>query len=324
MIFRRSSKVHVVLPKAALSAIFDECDLYDHDETGGRIVGTYREHDGKLTMHVLGIIEPGPKARRSPVMLFQDGDYQEQAFRKIEETHPNIEHLGTWHTHHVNGLQTLSGGDITTYTKTVNHQNHNTDFFYALLVVGKRKSKDPLQRYSFKHFVFRRGDDRFSEIAPRHVEIVDSPLVWPLAAPVEHARAVHASKQAEAAYRQVSQSAAEVVRPQVGRIYDRDILAEFYRGVRPYTSPKLGFYWRGPIELLDGSKVEVVLVEDSSGSVPMYSLVLRDAPQPLKDVAEVLSKKEFASARAALISAERLCNRSLFDQLGDARKRDGD
>ncbi len=324
MTLHHASNVHIILPKAALSVIFDECDLFHHDETGGRIVGTYREHGGKLTVEISGIIEPGRNARRSPVMLFQDGEYQEQAFRKIEEKHPNIEHLGTWHTHHVNGLQTLSSGDIATYSKTVNHHNHNTNFFYALLVVEKHKSKDPLERYSFKHFIFRRGDDQFYEIAPRHVEIVDSPLVWPTAAPVEHARVIRTSNQAEAARRHVSHSTSEKVRPQAERVYDRDILAEFYQGVRPYSSPKLGFYWRGPIELLDGSKVEAVLVEDSSGPAPTYSLVLRDAPKPLKDIAELLSKQEFASARVALISAERLCNRFLFEKISGGSKSDGD
>jgi hypothetical protein len=315
MTLHHASNVHIILPKAALAVIFDECDLFLHDETGGRIVGTYRDHGGKLTIEVSGIIGPGRNARRSPVMLFQDGEYQEQVFRKIEEKYPKIEHLGTWHTHHVNGLQTLSGGDITTYTKTVNHQNHNTNFFYALLVVGKNKSKDPLERYSVKHFIFHRGDDRFYEIAPRHVEIVDSQIVWPIAASVEDVRAAHVSRQAPTAYRHSSQSASEVARPRAERVYDRDILAEFYPGVKPYSSPKLGVYWRGPIELLDGSKAEVVLVEDSSGHSPTYSLVLRDAPKALKDLAELLAKKEFPSARVALISAERLCNHALFDNL---------
>ncbi len=175
-----TNKVHIVLPKAALHEIFDECDRFDHDETGGRLIGTFSEDHGKLTLTVAGIIEPGPNATRSPVVLFQDGEYQEGVFRKVEQAHPEIEHLGTWHTHHVNGLQTLSGGDITTYGKTANHPNQNTPFFYALLVVGKHRAKDPLERYSMKHFIFHRGEDSFYEIPSRQVEIVDTRLVWPL------------------------------------------------------------------------------------------------------------------------------------------------
>ena len=42
-----------------------------------------------------------------------------------------IEHLGNWHTHHVNGYPNLSGGDVATYRRIVNHELHNLDFFYA-------------------------------------------------------------------------------------------------------------------------------------------------------------------------------------------------
>src|ERR1700726_902690 len=119
MKFHSTNKVRLVIPKAALTTIFDECDGFDQDETGGRVIGTFEEGRGKLTIHVTGIIEAGPQARRSNVSFFQDGDYQEQVFRKIEDHHREIEHLGNWHTHHVNGLQNLSGGDVETYYRNV-------------------------------------------------------------------------------------------------------------------------------------------------------------------------------------------------------------
>ena len=299
-----TNKVRIVLPEAALLEIFDECDRFDHDETGGRIIGTYKEHWGKLTLNVTGIIEPGPEARRSPVMLFQDGDYQERVFRKVEEQHKDIEHLGTWHTHHVNGLQTLSGGDITTYTKTVNHPNQNTPFLYALLVVGKNDGSDPLERYNFKHFIFRRGDDDFYEIPSKQVEIVNTPLIWPVVKRVPH-HGRHVSAGMEPKW-SVNLNA------QPERFYDQDILSVFYTGVKPFTSPKLGLYWRGSLELLDGSEVQVVLVEDSSAERLTYTLMIRDAPKHLVEVAEKLSKQDFSSARVALITAERFCNRFLY------------
>jgi hypothetical protein len=311
---QHTSKVHIVLPKAALSVIFDECDRFDHDETGGRIIGTFNEDRGKLTLHIVGIIEPGPKAERSPVKLFQDGEHQEGVFRKIEREHPQIEHLGTWHTHHVNGLQTLSGGDITTYGKTVNHPKQNTPFFYALLVVRKNKTKDPLDRYAIKHFIFRRHHDDFYEIPSRQVEIVDTPLVWPLEddATVKHGE--DAPKQIEPTARYTAHSSASNLGARPERVYDRDILTDFFQDVRPFTSAKLGFYWRGTIDLLDGSKIPIVLVEDSTLDAPKYSLILRDVPKPLDEVAELLSKQEFPSARVALITAERFCNRFLYQQ----------
>ena len=302
MIFHTAEDVRLILPEAALTTIFDECDRFDEDETGGRVIGTFKESHRNLVLRVNGIIEPGPKAKRSRVTFFQDGNHQERIFRQIERSHSEIEHLGNWHTHHMNGLSTLSAGDITTYRRTVNHHKHNTPFFYALLVVAKCKTSDPLERYSIKHYVLRRDDERVYEIPQRLVEIVKTPLVWPLAQghdakPADHPTADRFGAQPE-------------------RVYDRDILGEFYKEVRPFTSKKLGFYWRGPVELLDGSKVQVVLVEDSSSRVPTYSVVLREPSDPLKDIAEQLAKQEFPSARAALIMTERNCNRVLYEKRG--------
>ena len=86
-----------------------------------------------------GVIEPGPEARRTRTSFFQDGDYQTEVFRRLEEQDPAIEHLGYWHTHHVNGYPRLSGGDVATYRRIVNHELQNLDFFYALLVTHHRE-----------------------------------------------------------------------------------------------------------------------------------------------------------------------------------------
>ena len=289
--------IRILFPEAGLTAIFDECDRFDRDETGGRLVGTYTEHGGKLTVQVTGIIESGPQAKRSPVSFFQDGAYQEDIFRRIEHRHPEIEHLGNWHTHHVNGHPTLSSGDIETYHRTVNHHQHNTPFFYALLVTAKHRTTDPRRRYSIKHFVFRRGDREFYEIPSRHVEIVETPLVWPVSA-------------SHAGHSDHTHNAGSSTRPD--RAHDNDVIGEFYPGIRPYSSQKLGVYWRGPLELLDGSRVQVVLLEDSTGHAPKHSVALRDVPAALQSVADELARAEFPSARAALIVTERSCNRALY------------
>jgi len=298
MKFHSTDKVRLVMPTAALVTVFDECDGFDQDETGGRVIGTYQEHRDKLDIHVTGIIEAGPQASRSAVSFFQDGAYQEQVFRKIEDQHREIEHLGNWHTHHVNGLQHLSGGDIETYYRTVNHRNHNTPFFYALLVTGRQKSADPLRRYTVKHYIFRRGDERIYELHGNQVEIVEKPLVWP------------ASVGSHAVHRERSEPSSSPARPD--RAYDNHTIQEFYPGIRPFSSPKLGVYWRGALDLLDGSSVQVVVLEDAAGHVPKYSATLRDAPTTLQDVADELSRVEFSSARAALIATERNCNRALY------------
>jgi hypothetical protein len=302
MNFQLTENVHVILPQAALTTIFDECDRFEHDETGGRAVGTFKELGGKLALCVTGIIESGPKAQRTAVSFFQDGEYQERIFRQIESRHPEIEHLGNWHTHHVNGLPKLSGGDIDTYYRTVNHHNHNTSFFYALLVTAKHRTSDPLRRYSIKHYVFRRGDERVYEIPRRQVEIVESPLVWPTS--VAHTGHETSSDPADLGV-------------QPGRVYDRDILAELYQGFRSFASKELGFYWRGPLELLDGSKVQVVLLEDSKAPGPSYSVALREPPEVLKGIADELGTREFSSARKALVTTERVCNRTLYQHRCD-------
>jgi hypothetical protein len=308
MKFHTTDKIRLLIPKDALITVFDECDGFDQDETGGRVIGTFEEHRGKLAIHVTGIIEAGPQARRSAVSFFQDGEYQEQVFRKIETHHPEIEHLGNWHTHHVNGLQHLSDGDIETYFRTVNHRNHNAPFFYALLVTAKNRSSDPLSRYTVKHYIFRRGDERIYELRRDQVEVLDAPLIWP-------ARAGHPRDKRD-------NRPKHELRPNPNRAYDNDILSEFYRGVRPFSTAKLGVYWRGPLELLDGSKVEVVLLEDSTAPSPTYTVTLREPPAALKDLAEEIANVEFPSARAALITTERSCNRALYRQHGEMRRVD--
>src|ERR1700675_3772012 len=114
----------ILIPRKILNGIFNECDKYCDVETGGRIFGFYRKIDSNLYIDVQALIGPGPNARRTSTSLFQDGDYQEKMFRGIEKYYPLIAHLGNWHTHHCNGLQTLSEGDIRTYLKTVNSKNH--------------------------------------------------------------------------------------------------------------------------------------------------------------------------------------------------------
>lgn len=308
MKFHSTDKLRLFITRAALVEVFDECDGFEQDETGGRVIGTFEEHRGKLDIHVTGIIEAGPQARRSKVSFFQDGAYQEQVFRKIEDHHREIEHLGNWHTHHVNGLQHLSDGDLETYYRTVNHRNHNAPFFYALLVTAKHRSPDPLRRYTVKHYVFRRGDERIYELQRDQVEITDAPLIWPLAAGRHQEKGDSRPKQE--------------LRANPDRAHDNDILSEFYRGVRPFSSAKLGMYWRGPLELLDGTKVEVVLLEDTAARNPTYTVTLREPPAALKGLAQEIATVEFPSARAALITTERSCNRALYRRSGEGKKID--
>jgi integrative and conjugative element protein (TIGR02256 family) len=156
----------ISIPAPILEGIFNECDRFESEETGGRLLGFYTWKGVDLHIDVQAVIAAGPNAIRTRTSFFQDGEYQERIFRLVEKRYPRIEHLGNWHTHHVNGLRSLSSGDCETYRKCVNSRNHNTDFFYALLVTHRT----PVQRYGIRHFVFVRHSNDFVEVPQRDVE----------------------------------------------------------------------------------------------------------------------------------------------------------
>lgn len=306
MMFTRSDDILVQLPRAAIEAIFNECDRFNVDETGGRILGTYREGAADLRMAVNGIIEPGPNAQRSQTYFKQDGAYQELIFRQIEEHVPEVEHLGNWHTHHVNGLKHLSGGDIDTYRRTVEHHNHNTNFFYALLVTEKLPGRTGLDRYAFKNYVMRRGDPNVYEIPASGVRIVDAPLVWPN-------QEDHMPRRARAEPRDTVVANSDLV-------LDQDAVAHFFPKVKTLQSKELGIYWRGGIILADSSVQEVVVLRDPEAG-GACTVTLRDAPEMLEPVNKELDKRQFPNARTALIATERACNAHLVSSLNHKARR---
>ena len=51
--------VRVEIPGCVLESVFEECDRYDSDETGGRMVGHFALEAGTLVVRVRGVIEPG-------------------------------------------------------------------------------------------------------------------------------------------------------------------------------------------------------------------------------------------------------------------------
>jgi len=183
--------------------------------------------------------------------------------------------------------------------------SHDTSFFYALLVVAKNSTSKPQERYSIKHYLFRAGESGFTEISSEQIKLVKEPLIWPTVAAKES----------------VNSRGPELIvsdaRPE--RVLDRDVLGEFYKEFRPFGSPKLGFYWRGRLELLDGSQPELVLLEDQTASRPRYTIALRDSAETLGLAAEELAKQEFSSARMALITAERTLNRALYQNRAATR-----
>jgi len=295
----KKTAVSISIARGALESIFDECDQYDIDETGGRLIGNYRQKGAKYEIQVLGVLGSGPNARRSPTSFFQDGEYQERVFRSIEESHPDIEHLGNWHTHHVNGYPTLSGGDKTTYFNIVNHEKHNTDFFYALLVVSRNRGGDP--RYEVKHYLFRRNDDKMYEIPAAQVHLVDTPILWP--------RNAEIATPASNSLQQSSQPRA----PNLERARDQEFFSEFYPNLKALFSKKIGaVYWKGPVALVDGSHADVVTLENFDNGASFYSITAGGRDSILADVSARYQDRRFHSARHAVLQLEKDLNQAIY------------
>ena len=109
---------------------------------------------------VTDFLPSGPNAVRTTVELQPDGEYQESLFRRAETIDSEIEHIGTWHSHHCNGLQTLSEGDVAGYHRTVNKAAYRLDYFVASLVKRLPRSTDDSDWID--HFLFvRRHDDYY-------------------------------------------------------------------------------------------------------------------------------------------------------------------
>ena len=293
----------VSIPSLVLESIFDDCDRYDHDETGGRIVGKFRRAaDGLLEVVVTGVIEAGPNARRSTTSFFQDGDYQAEIFRQIESAHPEVEHLGNWHTHHVNGLPNLSGGDIATYRRIVNHEKHNLDFFYALLVVSRLAGGEAASRYSVRHYILLRGDDAVYEVDPTKVTLTRDAPVWPLGSRPELSKT-------------------EAGHSKEVRTRDSATIPDLFPSLQPYWSKRAGtLYWKGELELVDGSSINVTVPEiDTSedGEAYYYQVLAKKVPSVCAGVYEDFSGRQFGSAAQAVSAFERELNQSLYRAISE-------
>ena len=293
--------VRVEIAGAVLESVFEECDRYDSEETGGRVIGHFAEEGDSVVILARGVIEPGPNARRSRTSFFQDGDHQTEVFRRIEAEDPSIEHLGNWHTHHVNGYPTLSGGDRATYRRIVDHELHNLDFFYALLVTHRNDGKRGLDRYAVRHYVLFRGDDAVHEIAPADVKVTDDPGIWPK----DH-RASNDAREDDGPQGDETPGTVSVA----VRVRDEVVLGLLFPSLEPRLSTSTGtFFWKGQLPLIDGSAIDLKVVEvEDDGSLVYYVV----APPTSEQVAE-LCGTAFASAAHAVRVLELQMNREIYE-----------
>jgi hypothetical protein len=155
-----------------------ELHRYPTSEEGGKYIGYIestthnRSKDRNYRIIITDFLPGGPKAKRTSVEFLPDGEFQEHLFRQAEARDRSIEHLGTWHSHHCNGLNRLSGGDIEGYFKTVNKAAYRPDVFVASLV--KHLPRRQGDRDWIDHFLFIRNHDSFYKVT-HHVGIAETP-----------------------------------------------------------------------------------------------------------------------------------------------------
>ncbi len=154
-----------------------EIEQFPRVEVGGKLVGTIKapvlpeggslsRYLANLEIDVIHYLDAGPRARRSPTFHLPDAAYQVALFQRLEEQHPEVQHLGTWHSHHPNGLDCLSEGDVEGYFHSVNSSDHSLDVFLASLMVDRSGLAHA------RHFLFVRGYREYFEIDPRAVRRV--------------------------------------------------------------------------------------------------------------------------------------------------------
>jgi ThiF family len=150
----------------------EELAKHPHCEEGGKYLG-FIENEGESTRIVItDFLTGGPNAKRTRVEFLPDGDFQERLFRQAERLDRRVEHLGSWHSHHCNGLGIFSEGDIAGYFKTVNKAQYRPDLFVASLVTRIPESIE--ERDWLQHFLFVRGDDQFYRL-DTDLRMVDAP-----------------------------------------------------------------------------------------------------------------------------------------------------
>jgi hypothetical protein len=172
---------HDVVQRAA-----DEIRANPSIEVGGKFVGyveghlvptarDWRSQFQAMTITILGYLDVGPRADRSAVHHLSDTDYQFALFQRLLKDFPDLEFVGIWHSHHPNGLRTLSIGDLSTGRRTVNSTGHDLPFLLSSLAV------DTEGLTGGRHFAFIRDHRRYYELHRSAVRVVHGPNPVPAA-----------------------------------------------------------------------------------------------------------------------------------------------
>jgi hypothetical protein len=200
MVEQLPSNCDVIFDNYVFDYMLYELERYPTSEEGGKYIGYIeattrnRTKDRNYRIIITDFLPGGPKAKRTAVEFLPDGEFQEHLFRQAESRDSAVEHLGTWHSHHCNGLDHLSGGDIEGYFKTVNKAAYRPDIFLASLVkhLPRRRGDGDW----IDHFLFIRDHDCFYKVTKdvsmatspsRFADITGHSISKKLAEPQEHA-----------------------------------------------------------------------------------------------------------------------------------------
>jgi hypothetical protein len=98
---------------------------------------------------------------------------------------------------------------------------------------------------------------------------------------------------------------------------DQELFSEFYPNLKVLFSNRLSaLYWKGPLLLVDGSRTEVAIVEQSGEGASSYSIAAITENATLGDVSLGFEKRRFPSARHALLNFERDLNQAVYRKKG--------
>lgn len=220
-------------------------------EEGGKFIGKISQNGNQIKIRVETYIDSGPRVNNSVGHLMPDGEYQEAMFRVLQTFDQDIHYLGSWHTHHCNGLAELSQGDIRGYKETVNSRQYDSDYFFALLITGLYGAE--LRK---RYYLFVRSQE-YKEIPDYAVHILKgtSPLEKILKS-AEETAFDHRRSQANfygGASEHIPQMEVAGDFMQKIRSEDRGWILNRFPGAQTLEAKKDGsIYWRWLIPLHDG------------------------------------------------------------------------
>lgn len=173
----RSVGLNVCIRADVLHRVVEEIIDNPSVEVGGKFVGfvegPLRRGDSgwkaaltTTTVHIEAYIDPGPGSDRSATHHHSDLDYQQAIFERLSRRFTGLQFVGLWHSHHPNGLGTLSGGDVNTGMSIVNSPHHEMDFLISSLATDRRGL------HAASHHAFVRGQEGYRDVEARSVRTV--------------------------------------------------------------------------------------------------------------------------------------------------------